>query len=196
MSQAAEPAAPAPAPAAPAAPSAASQIKADELEWLDPAALEFHWAGGPAPVRLTLREKRSVLRVFAAYAFPQSDPEHFIQFYEGKPDGGRGEPIGMLSALAGLDARSRETVAECLRRSYLVPRVIRILELRDLIYLVQWEVETDRGRCEFNMSNVRDQINPRENGRIVLKDMDGNQYEIADFRKLDEASRRMLSGYI
>ena len=186
MSQAAEAA---PAPAGP-------QVKADELAWLAPANLEFHWAGGPAPVRLTLREQRSVLRVFAAYAFPQSDPERFIQFYEGKPDGSRGEAIGMLSALASLDTGSREAVEECLRRSYLIPRIVRILELDDRIYLVRWAVETNRGPCEFNMSNVRDQINPRENGRIVLKDMDGNQYEIPDFRKLDEASRRLLNGYI
>ncbi len=189
-----------PASAAPATPGSDEKhapvtIKPEELVWLDPAAMQFHWRGGSAPIRLTVKD-RSILHVFATYAFPQTDPLRYIQFYEGRADGARGDLFGMLRELTGLGAHERAIVEECLRRGYLVPRVLRVIEVRDIIHLVHWIVETDRGHCEFDMNSTHEQIDRRDNGRVILKDLDGNRYEIPDWRKLDAHSRGILEFYV
>ncbi len=43
----------------------AEEVLGDTLTWLDPKKLSFHWDGGPGPIRLTIEEDRSVLRVHA-----------------------------------------------------------------------------------------------------------------------------------
>jgi hypothetical protein len=172
------------------------KVKPEVLVWLEPQKLSFRWAGGSAPVMLTVEGDRSYLRVFAAYAFPQNDQTHFIQLFEGKADGSRGDAVGMLRNLSDLSKAGRDAVAECLRRGYLIPRIQRILEVRDRYHLICWRTETDRGPRDFEIDDVYKNINVREKKRVVLTDVNENRYEIPDYHQLDDQSRMLLSQYL
>lgn len=172
------------------------KVKPEVLEWLEGKKLSFRWAGGSAPVMLTVEGDRSYLRVFAAYAFPQNDQSHYIQFFEGKADGSRGDAIGMLRDLAELADENRAAVGECLRRGYMIPRIQRILEVQDKYHLVSWRTLTDRGPRDFEIDDVYKNINVREKKRVVLTDVNDNRYEIPDYNELDTESRTLLTQFL
>jgi hypothetical protein len=53
-------------------------------------------------------------------------------------------------------------------------------------------VETDHGQREFVAKGLRDAIVDLGDGELLITDVDGNRYRIADWRKLNVASRRFL----
>ena len=63
----------------------------EALTWLDPKKLSFHWDGGRGPIRLTVEEDRSVLRVHALRAFPLSHPDQMVHLFAGGKDGAVGD---------------------------------------------------------------------------------------------------------
>ncbi|HEY3236957.1 MAG TPA: DUF1854 domain-containing protein [Polyangiaceae bacterium] len=174
----------------------APEIKSESVRWLAPNECEFHWQGGAAPVRLTLQGDRSYLRIFAVRAFPQTYPEHFIELVAPSEEGQPKERIGMLESLDGLSANARQALAACLQDGYQVPRLTRILNIRELRHLYQWEVETDRGRHHFEMDSVDENLRLVDGKRVVVRDTDENRYEIRDLSSLDDRSRTLLSRYL
>ncbi len=174
----------------------AKTVKPEVLTWLEPDKLTFEWTGGGGPIRMTIGDDRGYLRVYAAYAFPQTDREHFIQIFEGQEDGRRGERIGMLRSLTGLSAESHRAVVECLRRGCLTPQITRIVEVKDRYHLVSWSTETDRGPRVFEVVDVYKNILVRERKRVVITDVNENRYEIPDYRALDMESRAKLQQFL
>ena len=77
-----------------------------------------------------------------------------------------------------------------------MPRVTDILDLRERMNGVEWEVQTNRGPRSFQVRHVRwsvRRIGPR---RLVIKDVDGNRYEIRDWMQLSPASQKLLEPYL
>lgn len=193
--------------AAPATPAAAAgtlaapemteiHVKPEILVWLDGATLQAHWDGGPGYVHLTIGEEKTALRIHALYGFPQSDPTHYIQIYAGKPDGSRGDMVGMLRDLNSATGKTLAALKECLHRAYVVPRVKRIVSVADQRHLIHWVIETDRGICEFDMNDMYKNIRVRPGGRIVLTDIFENRYEILNLEELDAASKTLMQPLI
>nr|HTL53820.1 DUF1854 domain-containing protein [Planctomycetota bacterium] len=171
-------------------------VKPEELVWLDDKPLTVHWAGGASYVHLTVGDDRTALRIYALYAFPQSDPTHYIQIYAGKPDGSRGDMVGMLRNLNSASGEALTAIKECLRRAYVVPRIKRILSIADQRHLIHWVIETDRGVCEFDMNDMYKNIRIRSGGRIVLTDIFENRYEILNLADLDAPSKALIAPLI
>lgn len=193
-SPAAAPAAPVTGPSAPTAAPARPEVhvKPEELVWLDDRELFAHWDGGPGYVHLTIGDEKTALRISALHGFPQSDPTHYIQIYAGKPDGTRGDMVGMLKELHRAKGKALEAIQECLRRAYVVPRIRRIVSVADQRHLIHWVIETDRGLCEFDMNDMYKNIRVRPGGRVVLSDIFENRYEILNLDELDAASKALL----
>jgi hypothetical protein len=53
-------------------------------------------------------------------------------------------------------------------------------------------VETDRGRRQFIAKGMRDAIRDLGDGELFIPDVDDNRFRIADWRRLDARSRRLL----
>ena len=179
-------------------------VAVDELRWLDAEALTFRWEGGAAPVHVTLANDRSYLWVYALDLYPSTAPGTFIQFFGSGTDGRRGESIGILTGLSALTQPNRGAVEECLRRSYIVPTITRVLDIRPapsgpgrrVPAAVRVRAETSRGPCTFELDNVYDQLQRLPGGRVVLTDTTRNRYEVPHVTRLDGASRRWLERYV
>jgi len=142
---------------------------------------------GSGRLRLLIENDRSYLDVKVVRAFPFSDPAHFIVFRDG-----RDKVIGHIDSLEVLEPETREAVAESLRRHYFIPTIERVLSLREEFGVVYIEVATDHGQREFVAKGLRDAIVDLGDGELLIADVDGNRYRIADWRKLNVASRRFL----
>lgn len=123
--------------------------------------------------------------------FPLSEPNRWIAVL-----GSDGREIGILSDLWGLSPENARLVQEELQRRYIVPKVLAILSCRDRFDMVEWTMETDRGRVTFLTRNLRENIRQPLPNHLTLTDVQGNRYDIPDVARLDPDSQRWLREYI
>jgi hypothetical protein len=57
-------------------------------------------------------------------------------------------------------------------------------------------VDTDKGRREFHLRNLRDNVLRMQPNRIVLSDIHGNRFEIRDVSRLDARSLATIAKII
>jgi len=62
--------------------------------------------------------------------------------------------------------------------------------------VVEWTVTTDLGEHAFSTRDLRDNVVAPAPGRYLMRDVDGNRYEIPDLESLDPASRTALMRYL
>ena len=84
---------------------------------------------------------------------------------------------------------------EELQKRYFMPKITKINSLEGHFGVTEWDVETAQGDVEFGMRSRYD-IVTLENGRVLIKDVDGNRYEIENYNKLDLKSIALLQTQI
>ena len=119
--------------------------------------------------------------------FPLTEPERWVAVITHA-----GKEVGILLDVAELPPDARTAAREDLRRRYMVPAIERIVACRDRFDLVEWTVETDRGRVTFLTRNLREQVKRPYPSRLVLIDVEGNRYDVPDIEALDPESRHIL----
>ena len=119
-------------------------------------------------------------------AFPVSETSRYISLVDEESN-----EIGIIEDVKHLPPASREVLIEALQKRYFMPRITKIHELDGQFGVTQWRVETSQGDVEFGM-RTRYDIVTLENGRVLIKDADGNRYEIENYQKLDPKSLALL----
>ena len=84
---------------------------------------------------------------------------------------------------------------EELAKRYFLPQIRAVYDLKSHMGVMTWEVETDRGRRQFEVRG-RDNVRHLPGSRLVLRDVDGNRYEISDYRALDAKSLDLLEQFV
>ncbi len=107
-----------------------------------------------------------------------------------------GAEIGILDSAGDLDEESRRIVADALERSYFMPRILDIFEVTDAMNVVEWIVETNRGARTFHVRHVRQNIRRIGRRQFVIKDVDGNGYEIRDWIDMPIPAQKLLAPYL
>lgn len=176
-----------------------SQSAAGLPPFLDSAKVRFVKERGLAPVRMFPPEgmdsaaSGDPFPVFAVEAFPRTAPGEFVHIFRRNPDGTRGDCVGMVPKTSDLsDPPSRAALDRAIRNSRLIPKILRILDLEESRYYVEWSVETDRGPRTFLMRQPHRNIFSLGGDRILLVDVEESQYEIEDASALDPHSLRLL----
>ena len=86
-------------------------------------------------------------------------------------------------------------VLEELEHAYLMPQIQRIYAIEEEFGVLHWHVLTDRGERHFEMRG-RDEVQPITPDRFLVRDIDGNRYEIADVRALDRWSQNLIHTHL
>lgn len=107
----------------------------------------------------------------------------------------RPKEIGVVRDIQKIDPQSRKIVEEELEMMYFIPKITRINRIRSERGSYKWMVETDRGEREFDVRH-REDIRIIESNRVIVKDVDGNRFEIPNYSRLDSHSRSMLERYM
>ena len=119
--------------------------------------------------------------------FPVSAGDKYISLLD--PDG---VEIAIIRDLRDLSAESRRVVDASLADYYLVPVIVKILEVSEKFGTLRWTVETDRGIKSFEIRNRNHDIKVYGDGRVRVRDSDDNRYTISDYRELDSHSRKLM----
>ena len=94
----------------------------------------------------------------------------------------------MIDDLALLNDETRNIVAEELDRRYLTSLIERVHSVRHDFGTSYWDVDTNRGRREFVVQNVSENAQWLGDFRLLMIDVDGNRFEIANLNDLDKKS--------
>ena len=160
----------------------------DELNLLDPKATRLSRDDFDDMV---LEHKGQRQTVSAVRAFPLSAENEFIVLRNEE-----GEEVGTVRKLTELDAASRSVLTAELQKAYFRPQILQIYEIEENYHIPKFDVETDRGPRVFEIRSQRNDIRVMGNGRVMIRDADGNLYEIPDYRKLDPVSHALIEGYV
>ena len=141
--------------------------------------LVAHLADGDGPI----------VDVRLARYFPWSMPDVYVSVRSQD-----GREVAMLKSLDDLDPASREVAAAELRDKVFNPKILRILSYKHEFGVTSITAETDRGEAIFQFRGRHD-IRLLSRTRALFRDVDGNVYELSDFRLLDPASQGYLQRY-
>ncbi len=135
--------------------------------------------------------KKFYAKVDLYQAFPFSLDSQYISVRDEK-----GDEIGMIKDIDVFPPESREAILKELSWRYYSPQVKKIISIKNEFGHLYWDIETDHGFRKF-VTRARDEgIYPITNKRLLIVDMSGNRYEIADYHQLDDKSLRLLEPYI
>ena len=127
--------------------------------------------------------------------FPLSKPDQFITFYdEHKNEQGQVElnEIGVLKNFRKLDEDSLELLEFELEESYFMPEITRIDIIEEDEGGWRWEVDTNKGLREFKVESRVHDIRKLSDGRIIIRDADGNRFKLPNLNRLDQKSIALL----
>jgi len=155
--------------------------------------------------------------VKAVRIFPLSSPSHFISFKgisdsdkekaeeqkeeektrspHGKSRGLRTKEIGVIKDTRELDKKSRKILSSELEMNYFMPQITRINKIKSDFGSYTWTVETDKGPRTFEV-RYREDVRIVPLNRVLIRDVDGNRYEIPDYSRLDSSSKTVLEKHM
>lgn len=143
------------------------ELRRDERQRLT---LEVHTADG---VGITHEEVRLVR------CFPLREPHRLIGVLSAE-----GRHLGLILDPDECAPATRALLAAELSQRYFVPTITAVHALRLKTGLQSWEVSTDRGPRSFEVRE-RDDYRQLPGGRLLIRDVDGNRYEIPDTGALE-----------
>lgn len=156
-----------------------------ENRFLEPTAVRFFRDGHQ--VLHMERDGQVAFPVQVKRAFPLTDPDRYIVTETEEQ-----EFVGLIVNLFQLDAESLAVVEEELEHNYFLPRITSIERIHEENGITTWSVETDRGPRQFEVASRRSDIQWMTDFHVVIRDADGNKYEIPDLADLDAESRDKL----
>ncbi len=157
----------------------------DELEYLDTSKVSIS-RNAFAELVVQLPDGSTHTKVEPVRSFPLSETVRFITLLDSE-----GNEIGIVEDVRKLAPQSRDVLLEELEKRYFMPKITKINSLDGQFGVTQWDVETTQGDVQFGM-RTRYDIVTLGNGRVLIKDADGNRYEIENYNKLDQKSYALL----
>jgi hypothetical protein len=122
--------------------------------------------------------------------FPWTEPGRYVSLRD-EDD----REFALVQDPAALDARSQEALGRALVEAGFVFAVTRVLALDEEIELRHWRVETRQGVRTFQ-TRLDDWPRTVPGGGLLVRDVAGDLYHIADPAALDRKSRELMWAFV
>lgn len=140
---------------------------------------------------LFVRHKDTEKRVKLCRAFPFEFQWEYISVMDEDEN-----EIGLIRNVEDFEDESKEHLITELRRRYYAPVIKQILRVKERYGFSFWKVKTADGEINFTLRDTyRSMMRTGENS-VVLMDVDGNRFEIADIKALDRKSYKKIELYL
>jgi hypothetical protein len=168
-----------------------------EVRFIDPQDVTI-WRDRFGQLRLKLADGREYRDVHLTLAFPVSHATQMLVVRDADL-----AEIGVIDDYLSVDEQSRQVVTEELKKAYFVPRIERILGVREQRGVVTFELVTDRGPRTIEVPQTHSRrralttaVVALPGGRVIIHDADANRYDIPSLDDLDPRSRALLDEYL
>lgn len=122
--------------------------------------------------------------------FPWSEPTRHISLRDNDD-----KEIALVDDPSSLDADSRKAFELALAEAGFVLEVTRVVEIEEEIEIRQWTVETRQGNRLFQ-THLDDWPRVLPGGGLLIRDVAGDLYRLADPKRLDKKSRALLWAFV
>lgn len=122
--------------------------------------------------------------------FPWSEPGRYLSLRDEHD-----REFALVRDPATLDERSREALDQALVEAGFVFAVTRVLTLDEEVELRHWRVETRQGIRSFQ-TRLDDWPRALPQGGLLIRDVAGDLYHLADPARLDRRSRELMWAFV
>ncbi len=172
--------------------AAKKRRRAHRLRMLQASELQLErTAGGFIALTVRGNEPERYERVNAFRAFPLSAADDYVSLRDLD-----GDEIGIVESLDDLTPEQAALLRDELDRRYFTPLIERVHELKEEFGYSYWTVDTGAGRRRFTVQSGKNNVTTVGKGRLVIVDVDGNRFEVADYTRLDRSVLRTLEGLL
>ena len=161
------------------------------INYLTPENCEFYeTAGGFAAIKVGDKDwgHINILRTF-----PFSALWEFLSVREIE---GKQEEIGIIEDLNFFPKSTFDLIAKQLEIRYFMPKITKIISIKEEYGYAYWNVLTDKGKCSFATSAGSSGAVSKKGNRVIIKDSDENRFEIEDITKLTTKEFKKLDLYL
>ena len=150
---------------------------------------ELVLSGGPDGRLLAVRH--GVARhVSVRLTFPWTEPARFISLRDDED-----EEFALVKDAADLDAESRAALEGALLLAGFVFEVTGVVEVEEEVEVRHWRVATLQGERRFQ-TRLDDWPRVLPAGGLLIRDVGGDLYRIADAEHMDARSRELLWAFV
>ena len=173
--------------------SAVSLREAASIKYLSPETASFEKSGDfvGAKIRDGDGNEKTYGRILLHRAFPFSLPSEYISVQDKDA-----EEIGIIRTLSDFDEETAQLLADELERKYYIPRVIKILSIKEAREYSYWRVLSDGGEISFTLQDTQRSIAKVGDDRAFITDVFGSRYEIPSLAAFDKKSLRRIEIYL
>ena len=161
----------------------------DEVQFLDPKLVKIR-RNQFAELEAELPDGSVHAPVEPVRSFPLTQPNQYISLLDAHKN-----ELGLIEDINQLKKADQTVLVEELEKCYFMPKITKIHALEGRFGVTQWEAETDSGSVFFDLRS-RNDITSLSGGRVLIKDVDGNRYEIVNYHQLDPKSVALLETQI
>jgi hypothetical protein len=158
-----------------------------DIPFISPQKISLRFSSGT----LELKQEETWEEVSLVRQFPFSEPSAWLSVLDSEQ-----KEIGVLKRLDELSSESLAAAQKFLEHQYLIPKIQKIESCSFRGEETTWEVKTNRGNVTFKTGSLKDNLEQLPPNRLLLKDKDGNRYEIPDVSALDASSRSFLDNQL
>ena len=161
----------------------------DEVQFLDPKLVKIS-RNQFAEMEAELPDGSVHAPVEPVRVFPLTQPDQYISLLDAHKN-----ELGLIEDIKQLQKVDQAILAEELEKCYFMPKITKIHALEGRFGVTQWDAETEVGSVSFDLRS-RNDITALDSGRVLIKDVDGNRYEIVNYHQLDPKSVVLLETQI
>lgn len=126
--------------------------------------------------------------------FPLSRPERYISVVHQGQD--TPKELGVIESLDGFSGQQRALVLDAIALRHFTPVVTDIIDLRCRHGTARWHVITDRGERHFRVRDMKENVELRDSGLLLITDTENCRYQVPDYRTLPQRARRLVEKYL
>ena len=172
-----------------------------EVRYLDPKTTKFeHTAGGFISMRIGDDEFYARVNLHRSFPFSRDREYISVRFTtysgEGVIKDTEIKEAGIIRNIDDFDPVNRKIIEDELNKRYFVPMIEKIKNIKDEFGYTYWEVTTNSGFKRFTAYDLNNNIVPIGQFRLIVIDVDGNRYEIPDYRTIDEKNIKFIEMWL
>ncbi|MDF2714661.1 MAG: hypothetical protein K0R28_1586 [Paenibacillus sp.] len=125
--------------------------------------------------------------VYVHCSFPHTDKRIYlsIRTFENKE-------IGMIRSLDDFPKEIADLLEEQVTIRYFAPEIMKVVKIKEEFGYSYWETETTAGICRFTVRSGGGHVKLVSENRLLISDVDGNRFVIANLDRLSDKEYRMV----
>ena len=125
--------------------------------------------------------------------FPFHDKDKYISVCESENN----NEIGMIYDINELESKSLKLAINELNFRYFMPKILKISKIKERRDFAHLNIITNSGNKQIKIQDIPFNINMYPNGQVIVKDVDGNLYEVDNtYLSSNDKNAKFIKNYI